>query len=632
MDVAPRAPDERRLALGVLLGIFAVLVLRNAWLSDDAYITLRSVDHFVEGRGLVWNEGHRVQAYTHPLWMFVMSAAYWVTGEDYFTLIALGTGVSLAAWAAASRWTLPGRDWLALLAFVPLLASRAFVDYATSGLENPLSHLLVALLAARVFAGIRDLDQLRSYGLLSALLMLNRLDYALLILPVGLAASWRLWREGCGLWPLLRTVLLAGAPFIAWELFSLLYYGIFVPNTALAKLGTGIPGDERWMQGVMYALTTLMRDPVLPLICGLGIAVGLRRDGTRGLASGVAAYLVYVLWIGGDFMMGRFFTVPAFASTLILARTLARIEARPSRRLAGALLASTALLALGSPRPTWSVPSSKKAPPGSKDERGIADEQAFWYPASGLLGRTLEAPGITSKYRDKGEAELPGGVSKRGSVGYLGYFADPSAHIVDWFALTDPLLARLPAKRAVPWRQGHFTRKIPEGYIASLEHGDNRIEDPKLAKMYDDIVLVTRGPLFSSERLAAIWRLNTKWRDSHERFASFRYPAKKKVKLADGGSKASSFGPSGLWISTGKRGEASRFVVELTGPAAYSISFRKKGKIRGEVEVSVFGKGGFESIEIELSEGARESGYDTIVILPLRGKKSTWRARRFSLE
>ena len=52
-----------------------MLLVRTAWLSDDAYITFRTVDNALNGYGLRWNVADRVQSYTHPLWMFVMTAA-----------------------------------------------------------------------------------------------------------------------------------------------------------------------------------------------------------------------------------------------------------------------------------------------------------------------------------------------------------------------------------------------------------------------------------------------------------------------------------------------------------------------------------------------------------------------------
>ena len=44
--------------------IFLVVLVRSAWVSEDAYITLRTVDNFVNGYGLRWNVSERVQTYT----------------------------------------------------------------------------------------------------------------------------------------------------------------------------------------------------------------------------------------------------------------------------------------------------------------------------------------------------------------------------------------------------------------------------------------------------------------------------------------------------------------------------------------------------------------------------------------
>jgi hypothetical protein len=63
-------PDLPRLLQTLALAVFAIVVVRTSWLSDDAYITLRTVDNFVSGYGLRWNVAERVQTYTHPLWMF----------------------------------------------------------------------------------------------------------------------------------------------------------------------------------------------------------------------------------------------------------------------------------------------------------------------------------------------------------------------------------------------------------------------------------------------------------------------------------------------------------------------------------------------------------------------------------
>ncbi len=79
-------------------------------------------------------------------------------------------------------------------------------------------------------------------------------------------------------------------------------------------------------------------------------------------------------------------------------------------------------------------------------------------------------------------------------------------------ALSDPLRARLPACGSVreqrPIRPGHFLRPVPEGYVASLLTGENRLRDPHLRAFYDIQRKVLRDPLWSRERLAAIVDLN----------------------------------------------------------------------------------------------------------------------------
>ena len=90
---APGAPPAEWgwvpvLALPFML-LFMVVLLRTAWLCDDAYITFRTVDNFIDGYGLRWNVAERVQTFTHPLWLFVLSAAYAFTGELYYTPLFL---------------------------------------------------------------------------------------------------------------------------------------------------------------------------------------------------------------------------------------------------------------------------------------------------------------------------------------------------------------------------------------------------------------------------------------------------------------------------------------------------------------------------------------------------------------
>ena len=83
------------LAFSLLL--LLLVLIRTAWVSDDAYVSFRTVDNFVSGHGLTWNANERVQAFTNPLWVFLVSAVYFFSGEAFFTSILLSIVLSMLA-------------------------------------------------------------------------------------------------------------------------------------------------------------------------------------------------------------------------------------------------------------------------------------------------------------------------------------------------------------------------------------------------------------------------------------------------------------------------------------------------------------------------------------------------------
>jgi len=109
---------------------------------------------------------------------------------------------------------------------------------------------------------------------------------------------------------------------VAWTLFSLIYYGFPFPNTAYAKLATGIDSGELRAQGLLYLLDSLDRDPITLTTIAIVIIMSAfeRTVSARMLAIGIMLYLWYIVSIGGDFMTGRFLSVPLFASVLLMTR------------------------------------------------------------------------------------------------------------------------------------------------------------------------------------------------------------------------------------------------------------------------------------------------------------------------
>jgi arabinofuranosyltransferase len=144
------------------------------------------------------------------------------------------------------------------------------------------------------------------------------------------------------------------------------------------------------------------------------------------------------------------------------------------------------------------------------DHFGVTDERRFYYPTMGLLPRLgLGERPTEPLWKTAGKSVRARGpqlqVIQASNVGLFGYWAGPNVHVIDRNALGDPFLARLPAK--TPWRIGHFTRVVPEGYMETWRTGTNALIDPRLRQLYDQVRMVTQDPIWSRSRFHAIVRL-----------------------------------------------------------------------------------------------------------------------------
>ncbi len=499
----------RRAVWPLSLLLLAGLLLQNAWVVDDAYISFRTAENLVQGRGLTWNPGERVQAFTHPLWLLVVAAARSLSGEFFFTVIALSLGLTLASlWLAAN---LPGvrRWWLGPLLALGLAASKAPLDYASSGLETPLTYLFVVVFLRQLLAGPRLLP----LTLLAGLAWCNRQDTLLLFLP-GLA--WALWQNRLLGWRvLLRQLALASAPAWLWATFALWYFGSILPNTVYAKLAcTGLPPAWRLQRGLEYLLQSLQTDLAAWLLLALAAVLAWRqRSVVRGLAlAGAGLYVLSVVASGASatHMAGRFFAVP------LLVGLLTALPALPNGRQAGLVAALLLAWLLHSPVSPLKF-GTFAYDPGRQSESALDVKFEVLHEGAALLNYR---PGLAmpahawlaagQQLRQSGQTLQVGGLHGKEAVGYFAFAAGPAVTLVDLCGLTDPLLARLPA--ALPqhiddWKSGHFHRPLPAGYLDSLQNGRPNLANPQLQRAFERVWLATRAPLLAPGRLQAILEL-----------------------------------------------------------------------------------------------------------------------------
>ncbi|HOQ32846.1 MAG TPA: hypothetical protein PLA12_10080 [Candidatus Hydrogenedens sp.] len=517
----------------ILLGVwifFAILFLRTAWLCDDAYISFRTVDNAVNGYGLRWNVNERVQAYTHPLWMLLHIPFYALTREMFLTAIFISFGVSMLTIILLTLGIAQNLSQV-LIAVSILGFSRAFIDFSSSGLENPMSHLLLVIFMILFLSQKFTLKNLFLLSLIASLATLNRQDCILLYFPPLAYAWWQTENKKQGF----ILLCLGFIPLILWELFSIIYYGFPFPNTAYAKLGTGLWKIDLIKQGLWYYAFSWKRDFITLLVLFLSLFIPFyqRQKEVWACVIGIILYGFYIIWIGGDFMGGRFFSVPLLLATILLIR-YSKLDQLKRGIPAICIFLITSFIQPHVPILTGS--SFGKDLSGFKDEHGIGDERMFYFQVASLAhwekGKPMPCNAFANQGRQYRQANKK--ITKsHGSVGYRGFFAGHVAHIIDYNALSDPLLARMPAACRPSWRIGHFWRYIPEGYIDSAGGDENRIKDTNLAEFFNHLKIITRGPLFTIERWRDIIKMNLGMYDYLIDKDRYQFPNLKKITYQD---------------------------------------------------------------------------------------------------
>lgn len=498
--------EERKNEALLLLFFFVLLITRNAWVSDDAFITFRSIENFLAGYGMGYNPYVRVQSFTHPLWMLILSFLYFLEqlfapysqNALYYVTIIFSIICSLLAIFLLSTKIARPSILSVTLAVLILSLSSAFVDYSTSGLENPLTHLLLALFILVYIAKSQNIFWM---AFIAAMITLNRMDALLLVAPALIYAWWSLEQRPVAFFQ----IVLGFLPVLLWEMFSLFYFGFPFPNTAYAKLNTGISSILFIQQGSDYFLNSINWDP-LTLFAIVFAAVGLYANRNRRLIAlymGVVLYLAYILKIGGDFMSGRFFTAPLYVSVAVISMV---VDSRRIMLLGFGIIILLGAFSVRSPLQGSNV-SAYYPKLSIVDKNDIDDERLYYIGYNFVENGFLDAP-VYSHFAGKNWIFYE---YKRAAVidqlGKDGYAVGPNVYVTDCYALSDPLLARLPV--VGKWRIGHFYRQLPDGYYETLETGENKIVDINLALYYSKLQIITKGRLRDLNRLVEIWKFNT---------------------------------------------------------------------------------------------------------------------------
>jgi len=430
---ALRSALVTRISLCATVAVVATLwtwgIWERRWIADDGLIVLRTVRNLLAGDGPVFNAGERVESNTSTAWTYLVYLGSIVAGPlrlEYVALalaMALSTaGVVMVMLGAARLWapTLRagaagnrhGRRALLLPAGVLVyIAVPPARDFATSGLENGLvTAWLGGLWWMMVRWGQQSRDStpafLAALSFIAGLSVLVRPELALI---GGLALVMLLIAESG--WLRRGLIVLAGGLLpVGYQIFRMGYYGLLVPQTAIAKDASG----SKWAQGFVYL--TNFTDPYvlwIPAVLLIVLAAVLRTvdplrasDQTESLADRVRssrAVVIFMLlsglvqglyWIrqGGDFMHGRVLLAPLFCLLAPIAVIPLPVPQRAwftadglrrdRARMLGVVAAALWLVLAG-----WALWAANSPGMGRDATRvtysGIVDERRFYSQATG---------------------------------------------------------------------------------------------------------------------------------------------------------------------------------------------------------------------------------------------------------
>ena len=499
--------------------IFIAVITLLAWQSDDSYHAYIMAKNLVDGNGFVYNIGQRATASTCPLYTLVVAAGYFVIRDMFFVSLLINIVFSTLAFNILIRDFCRTKKQI-VFCLIVLIGSVSFVSYTTSGLENSMLFFLGACFM-KIFLGSEryNAKTLFILAILVSLIAMTRMDAVLIFAPMAVFA-YLIKRDTVSF---AKAVLLGMAgllPFILWELFATFYYGFPFPNTAYVKLGTDIALTDYLIRGIRYYLNTAICDPVMLIVplFGLIAAVSVRKAQYIVCMSGPVIYGIYLLYIGGDFMMGRHFTLMFFISLIcymdIKNREFSELGKGASfnRTFVGFAIAAVAFS-------STSRVITDQFLFGRTFGSPISDERAGYFTTSSLFNNvcSLIKTGdlcIQNTWNEDSvdelrKAGLGGGILV--SVPGITKYYNNDLYLNDLYALGDPYLAHLPAVKEDGWRIGHMWRDTPLGYrnYVRFDWGTGAIKNDAAREYFEIIDEITRGDLFDGDRIKKIIEINT---------------------------------------------------------------------------------------------------------------------------
>ena len=290
--------------------LFLWVCLEFDFFQDDAYIFYRYVANSLNGDGLIFNIGERVEGFTSFGW--TMWLLLWGKLGANYVLVSKISGIVfgilvLPVTLLLARRNLTDLKWSALVPVYLVGCNLSLAYWSQAGLETAAFVLLTAL--SLLFFIRRDHLLIASLTF-AVMIRPEGMLLAVLFVIIEMVTDHRLARFtiSCG-----ATAFLLSLPML---IFRFAYYGNLLPNTFYAKSGFDL---EQLRAGLEYSTRFAAHYPFLA--AGLVLTPILWRRLTveaKSLWLFSVMYVLYVILIGGDVLKVHRFFLPLLAPLAVL--------------------------------------------------------------------------------------------------------------------------------------------------------------------------------------------------------------------------------------------------------------------------------------------------------------------------
>lgn len=331
----------------LLCVVFIIICTNNKFIQDDAFISFRYVQNFVDGHGLVFNIGERVEGYTNLLWVLILSVLvkmnFDIGNSAQMLSLFFGILVLIMTYFISGLIVVKGdsevknykkgkaestdssADFFNLIPVALLVFTGSFVFWSISGMETT---MFISFCLLGIYFYIKDKDSSSpnyNFSIFIVLATLTRPEgmYFFGLMLIHRFALLFLEKRGEGIKEFfskknLISYLVYVVPVIFYFIIRYSYYGYLFPNTYYAKTGLS---SQYLNAGIEYFMKFFSSYLLYGVILAAPLYLFRKKDNFFEISLFyilIVSFILYVISVGGDVLKQNRFFLPVLPLIYIL--------------------------------------------------------------------------------------------------------------------------------------------------------------------------------------------------------------------------------------------------------------------------------------------------------------------------